>query len=218
MKLYGVMRSRATRAVWALGEAGLPHEHVPVIQAGRLADPLAADAPLNTASPAFLAVNPQGQVPALQDGDLVLTESLAIALHVGRKSGAPLGPADLAEESAMINWALVGATGLEPGAIEILYTYMDGAQATEAGRARIAAGIVSLSRSAARLEAHLAHADWLVGGRFTVADICLAEILRYAQIHPAALEPWPALRGWLARCQARPAFAAMMARRDAEPA
>jgi len=218
MKLYGVVRSRATRPLWALLESGLDFEQVPVIQSYRLPDPAAADAPLNTASPAFLAVNPQGQVPALTDVDLVLTESLAITLFVGRKAGAPLGPRDLAEEAEMLNWALVGATGLEPGAIEILYTYMEGAQQTEAGAARIAGGIALLSRSAARLDAHLTQSDWLVGGRFTVADICLAEILRYAQIHGPALDPWPAIRGWLTRCQSRPAFVEVMARRTAEPA
>jgi len=56
--IYGVTRSRASRPVWACLEAGLAFEQVPVIQARRLADPLAADAPLNTRSPAFLAVAP----------------------------------------------------------------------------------------------------------------------------------------------------------------
>lgn len=218
MKLYGCMRSRATRPVWALLEAGLDFDHVSVIQANRVADPAAQDAPLHTASPSFLAINPQGQIPALQDGDLVLTESLAIVLHIGRRAGPDLGPRDLAEESAMVNWALVAATGVEPGAMDILYTFMEGAQGTDAGQARMAMGVEKLARTAARVEAHLAGQDWLMDGRFTVADICLAEAFRYAQGHKPALEAYPTLRAWLARCQARPAFGAMMDRRNAEAA
>lgn len=57
-----------------------------------------------------------------------------------------------------------------------------------------------------------------VGGRFTVADVNLAEVLRYAQGHAANLAPFPATRAWLATCQDRPAFRAMMAIRSAEPA
>jgi glutathione S-transferase len=58
----------------------------------------------------------------------------------------------------------------------------------------------------------------MVGGRFTVADINMAEILRYAQGEPGLVEGYPAIAGWLAACHARPAFKAMWERRLAEPA
>jgi glutathione S-transferase len=218
MKLFGVVRSRITRPLWTCLETGLPFEHVPVIQSYRLADPAAPDAPLNTASPAFLAINPMGQVPALVDGDLILTESLACALHVARKAGAPIGPADPAEDAQMQNWAFLTAASVEPGAVDILYPLMEGASGTPEGQARMARGVSALARPLARIEAHLSSHDWLVGGRFSVADICLAEVLRYAQGHPPALAPFAATRAWLARCQARPAFASMMDRRNAEAA
>lgn len=218
MKLYGSLRSRASRPWWALTEAGIGFELVPVIQGYRLPDPLAADAPLNTAAPAYLAINPQGQIPALVDGDLVLTESLAIAVHAARRGGTDFGPQTPAEEAEVMQWVLVAATGIESGALEILYTYGAGAQDSEAGQARIAAGIAAIARACARTEAHLRGRDWLVGGRFTVADLCVAECLRYAQAHPPALEPYPGLRAWLARCQDRPAFRAMLEQRAAEPA
>jgi glutathione S-transferase len=51
IKLYGVLRSRASRNYWMLKELGVPFEHVPVIQAYRLTDPLAPGAPLNTRTP-----------------------------------------------------------------------------------------------------------------------------------------------------------------------
>lgn len=216
--LYGVYRSRASRPLWLLGELGLPFTHVPVIQAYRLADPKAADAPLNTASPEFLAVNPLGQIPAFKDGDLVLTESLAITLHIARAHGGPLGPQSNAETSLMEQWSLFAATSVETPALEILYIIGDGGDKTPEGQASIAINAEKLRRPLSRLQAHLATHDWLVGGRFTVADINTAEVLRYAQSHRSLLAEFPAVKAWLERCQARPAFQAMWAARTNEPA
>lgn len=82
LTIYGVYRSRASRNYWMAGELGLPFRSVPVVQARRVADPLAADAPLNTKSPGFLAINPMGLIPAIEDDGLVLTESLANNLYL----------------------------------------------------------------------------------------------------------------------------------------
>ncbi|MGL4235831.1 glutathione S-transferase family protein [Tabrizicola sp.] len=216
--LYGVYRSRASRPLWLLGELGTPFTHVPVIQSYRLPDPHAKDAPLNTASPEYLKVNPLGQVPALVDGDLVLTESLAITLHIARQHGGPLGPQTDAEAALMLNWALITATGIEGPAVEITYIYRDKGDATAEGQAMIAIYAEKLRRPLARLEAHLAAHPWLVGDRFTVADINTAECVRYVQPHPTLLTEFPAVKEWLERCQARPAFKKMWAARLSEPA
>lgn len=216
--LYGVYRSRASRPLWLLAETGTPFTHVPVIQAYRLPDAAAADAPLNTASPAFLAVNPQGQIPAMTDGDLVLTESLAITLHLARRHGGALGPQDDAETALMEQWALFAATSVETPALEILYTQAAGGDQTPEGQASIAVNAEKLRRPLRRLQAHLAAQDWMMGGRFTVADINTAECLRYAQGHPTLLAEFPAVKSWLERCQARAAFQDMWTRRTAEPA
>ncbi|HSF63914.1 MAG TPA: glutathione S-transferase family protein [Paracoccaceae bacterium] len=216
--LYGVYRSRATRPIWLLYELGLDFTHVPVTQGYRLADPLAPDAPLNTLSPEFRKINPQGQVPALTEDGVTLTESLAICLHLARRHGGAVGPADWREDALMTNWALFAATAIEGTAIGILYTYMDKAQDTDEGRAKIATAVEGLQRPLARLESHLAAQDWLVGDRFTVADLMVAECLRYAALHKPLLDPFPKVAAWLARCQARPAFQKMFAGRNAEPA
>lgn len=216
--LYGVYRSRASRPLWLLAETGTPFTHVPVIQAYRLPDAAAADAPLNTASPAFLAVNPQGQIPAMTDGDLVLTESLAITLHLARRHGGTLGPQDDAETALMEQWALFAATSVETPALEILYTQAAGGDETPEGQASIALNAEKLRRPLRRLQGHLTATGWMVGGRFTVADINTAECLRYAQGHPTLLAEFPAVKAWLERCQARPAFQTMWAARMAEPA
>ena len=210
--LYGVYRSRATRPLWLLHETGTPFTHVPVIQAYRLADPKAADAPMHSASPEFLKINPQGQIPALQDGDLILTESLAIALYLARRYGGALGPADDAETAQMEQWALFAATAVEGPALEILQAPSG---ATGEGIVKIAAE--KLRRPLARLNAHLAGRDWLVGNRFTVADINTAECLRYAQGHAALIAEFPEVDRWLKAAQSRPAFQKMWAGRMAEP-
>ena len=212
--LYGVYRSRTSRPLWLLEECGVSFTHVPVIQSYRLNQPKAADAPFNTASPAFLAVNPIGQIPALVEGDLVLTESLAITLYIARKYGGTLGPQSDAETALMEQWALFAATSVEGPALEILSTQPD----TPEGQAHIAISAEKLRRPLARLAQALEAADWLVGGRFTVADINTAECLRYAQSHPTLLGEFPVVKAWLERCQSRPGFQAMWTKRLAEPA
>jgi len=216
--VYGVYRSRASRPLWLLAETGTAFAHVPVIQAYRLPDPQAPDAPLHTAAAAFLAINPQGQVPAMVDDDLVLTESMAITLYIARRHGGTLGPADDAESALMEQWALFAVSAIETPAVEILYTIADGGDKTAEGQAAIAINAEKLRRPLRRLQGHLANRDWLVGDRFTVADLNTAECLRYAQGHPTLLDEFPAVKSWLARCQSRPAFAAMWAARMAEPA
>jgi glutathione S-transferase len=205
--LYGVYRSRASRPLWVLGETGMDFAHVPVIQAYRV--PEGADPGMwTTETPAFRAVNPMGQIPALVDGDLVLTESMAMALYLARKAGPGIGPRDPAEDGAMENWAFFAATSIEPQSVAILQAPAGGPAVVEAA--------VKLTRPLARLEAHLAGRDWLMD-RFSVADICVAECLRYAQGQAGLVEAHPVTFGWLARCQARPAFRAFWAKRLAEP-
>ena len=217
LTIYGVYRSRASRPLWLMAETGTEFRHVPVIQAYRLEDPMAADAPLNTASPAFLKVNPQGQVPAIEDDGLVLTESLAITLHLARKYGGALGPVGEAEQALMEQWAMYAATSVESDAVEMLYIYRDGGAKTPEGQAAIAVLAEKLRRPLRRLDSHLAGRDWLLGDRFTVADLNTAEVVRYAQGHPTLLPEFPEVARWLAAAQSRPAFKAMWEKRSAEP-
>lgn len=217
LKLYGLYRSRASRNIWLLDEMGVPFELVPVIQANRLADPSAPGAPMHSRSPAFLAINPNGHVPAMDDDGLVLNESLAINLYLAKKHGGPLAPKTLAEEGQVLQWTLWAAAEAEPHAIQILYHRV--AKPPAERKPEIAeAAVAALRMPFAALDAALAKADHLVGGRFTVADINVAEVVRYASAAPELMDTVPHVKAWLARCQARPAFKAMWAKRDAEPA
>lgn len=216
--IYGVYRSRASRNFWLLGELGLPFRQVPVMQAYRLEHPLADGAPLNTHSPAFRKLSPAAAVPVMEDDGLVLSESLAINLYIARKAGGPLAPQDASEDAQMLQWAFYGVSAIEPAALAILYAHGDGSAATDEGRARIAGHCETLRRPLKVLDDHLAAAGHVVGGRFTVADINMAEILRYAQAEAAFVAEFPAVKRWLDQCQSRPAFKAMWDKRLAEPA
>ena len=214
--LYGVYRSRASRIVWLALELGIPFKHVPVIQLNRLKGEIPAGT-LHTRSPEFLKVNPNGHIPSIEDDGLVLHESLAITLYLARKHGGPLAPADLAEEGQATMWTLWAATEVEPHSIEVLYHMA--ARPPEERDATIAAkAVAALAAPFHVLEAHLAQNAFMLGERFTVADINVAEVLRYALPAKALWESAPAVSAWLRTCHARSAYKDMMALRDSEPA
>jgi glutathione S-transferase len=80
------------------------------------------------------------------------------------------------------------------------------------------AAVEALRAPFAVLDKELAATGYIVGGRFTVADINAAEVLRYAMAAPELFEAAPRVKAWLAACHARPAFKAMWATREKEPA
>lgn len=221
LTIHGVYRSRASRNIWLAQELGLPFRHVPVIQSYRLADPDAPDAPVNTRSPEFLAVNRNGRIPAMEDatedGVLVLAESLAINLYLAKKAGGPLAPADLREDARMTAWSIWAMTEVEPHTIAILYN-MAAKPPAERDAALARASIEALRAPFAVLDAALAATGFVVGGRFTVADVNLSEVIRYAQPAAELFEAAPHVKAWLAACHARPAFQAMWAAREKEAA
>jgi len=216
LTIYGVYRSRASRTIWLANELGIAFKHVPVMQLYRLS-PEAAKTTLHTKSPEFLKVNPNGHIPAIDDDGLVLNESLAINLYLAKKHGGPLAPANLAEDGLIGMWALWAAIEVEPHSIQVLYHRL-GNKPEERDPKIAAAAIEALRAPFAVLDKQLAANGFIVGGRFTVADINAAEVFRYAMAAPELFEAAPRVQAWLATCHARPAFKAMMAGREKEPA
>jgi glutathione S-transferase len=202
LTIYGVYRSRATRNIWLANELGIPFKHVPVTQPYR-----AHAAPLHSRSPEFLKINPNGHVPAIEDDGVVMFESLAINLYLAKKHGGPLAPASVVEDGQMSMWTIWAITEVEGKALEVMRDPKGAATAKEALKAPLAV-----------LDQALAKTGYVVGGRFTVADINVAECVRYAQGAPEVFEAAPNVKRWLAACHARPAFKDMWAKRDAEPA
>lgn len=216
LKIYGVYQSRASRIYWMARELGIEFESVPVIQTRRLSDPNAADAPLNTRSPEFLKINPNGHIPAVDDGGLVLWESIATNLYLARKHRGPLAAQSLEEEGQIENWSFWAVNEIEQEAVKIVLTHDNGLQDTPGGRDVIAVSTRLLKRPFEVLDAHLATQDYLVGNRFTVADLNVAEICRYAMSETALTGPNPNVVAWYERCHARPAFQDMWRARALE--
>jgi glutathione S-transferase len=217
IEIFGVYRSRALRNIWLLEEMGLPYRVVPVIQAFRLPDPLPADAPFNTRSPEFLAMNPAGSIPVMRDGDVVLSESLAINLYLGRRYGPPVGTNDLVESAKFAQWTLYAATEIEPRSAQILFNRVQLPPA-QRDEAKVTEAVAALRRPFGVLDAALAATGHPVGGRFTAADVALAECVRYCLPAPEALEGFPRVKAWIEACHARPAWKKIMAEREKEPA
>ena len=213
LTIYGVYRSRASRNIWLAEELGIPFRQVPVIQHYRTVPA----GMLHTQSPEFLKINPSGLIPSIDDDGLVLNESLAINLYLARKHGGPVAAANVAEEGQIAMWSLWAATGVEPHAINVLYHRLGNPNGAKDPKIADAA-VEALKGPFAVLDKALAKSGWLVGDRFTVADLNAAEIVRYAQAAPELFEAAPRVKAWLAACQARPAFRKRWAARDAEPA
>ena len=114
-------------------------------------------------------------------------------------------------------WALWASTEVEPHSIQILnhrvsYPPADRDPAVAPRRRSMRCG-----RRFACSTASWPRPGFLVGGRFTVADVNVAEVVRYALAAPELFEATPALRRWLEACHARPGFKRMMADRELEP-
>ena len=216
LKVYGVYRSRASRTYWMALELGIEYESIPVIQASALTDPGASDARLNTQSPEFLKINPNGHIPAIEDDGLVLWESGAINLYLASKHRGPLAPGSLAEEGLFYSWAFWAVNELEPHTIKIVKTYDNHLEETPGGKDQIAVANRMLKKPLAILEAHLADNTYLVGERFTVADLNTVEIIRYALSEKALFATVPHVQAWVERCHDRDSFRKLMALRAAE--
>jgi glutathione S-transferase len=205
LTIYGVYRSRASRNIWLANELGVPFKQVPVMQRYRLREPLPAGV-VHTKSPEFLKVNPNGHIPTMEDDGVVLHESLAINLYLAKKHGGPLAPRNVVEDGEMAMWALWAVTEVEPHALPI------------AQNGPTEATVEALRAPFAVLDGTLQKTGFVVSGRFTVADINVAEIVRYAQRAPELFEAAPRVKAWLATCHARPAFQKMWVQRESEPA
>ena len=195
LKLYGSMASRAHRVVWMLKELELPFEHVPTaFQDG------------STRQPAFLAVNPNGRVPALDDDGFCLFESMAINLYLARKHGGPLAPSGMQEEALATQWSFWVVTEVEK---PLLFAAANRALFAEDGRNEEEAqmAIAKLDRPFKVLDAHLQRLPHLLGERFTVADLNVATVMDLAPQCGVSLEAWPHVQAWHRRCLDRPAAA-----------
>jgi glutathione S-transferase len=199
--VYGIPRSRTMRTFWLAAELGLDYRHVETLldETG-------------TRGEAFRKINPNGLVPTIDDDGLVLWESMAIALYLAKKHGGPLAPADLAEDAKMTMWALWSLGQIEGHALAIL---MHSASLPPDKRRadKLAEAKEAIAKPLGVLDAHLTQEKFLVGGRFTAADLNLVGCLFYLRLTPEVLAPYPSVAAYYEACFARPAAQAAYAMR-----
>lgn len=187
---------RDLRPRWACAEIGLPYSM-------RL---------LNAAAPrpdAYYKEQPWGQVPAMVDQgcDLAIFESGAILLHIGEKDERLL-PRDPQGRATAISWLFAAYNSVEPMAFELsnIEIFSAGEQWAELRRPSL---IEFAGQRLDRLSAAIEGRDWLAG-RFSVADIAMATVLRELE-GSGLLEERPVLMEYLGRAVDRPAFKTALA-------
>lgn len=192
---YGSPMSSAGRTHWMLEEIGMPYEYKRIsIRAG------------DNRTPAFLAVNPQGKIPALQDGDVTLTESMAINFYLAERYGKGLMPDGAVDRARVFEWSFWAISNVQPLLLTILHNVMLLPEA-ERSPAAAAAAREQLVPYLQHLDRALGGTEYLVADRFTVADINVASVLGLAAMLGVDLGAYANLQAWLGRTQARPAFA-----------
>ncbi len=202
--LFGITASRASRNLWLLEELDVPYQRVVIDYKNK-----------GTRTPEFLAINPNGHIPALLDDGQVIWESLAINLYLARKYGGALAPANLKEEGECLKWSFWAMTEIEKDALSVLMHRL--AMPAEQRKAELAdQSEGSLRKPLAVLDAHLIGKSFMMGDRFTVLDINLASICSWLRAGKTTLSEHPNLARWLTVCLARPAFTKVQAFAKAE--
>jgi glutathione S-transferase len=193
LKIYGTPRSRAFRALWLAKELGLDYDNIPINVSGE------------SREASFLAINPNGHIPTIDDDGFVLWESMAIDLYLAKKYGlGTLYPATLQDEARTWQWSFWGMTEVERPVLTAMFNRAilsedkrDAALADQAEK--------DLQPPLRVLDGALAKTPYLIGNDFTVADLNVAAILSWARPARIDMTPFPKIADWLSRCALRPA-------------
>jgi glutathione S-transferase len=193
LRIYGLARTRAFRALWIAKELGLDYEHIPmeIGQAGaRQAE--------------YLALNPNGRLPAIvDDNGFVLWESLAITLYLAKKHATgTLYPATLEGEAEAWKWSLWAVQEVDRG-VNIWSLHAVRLPLEDRDPQKLADALKVIGPPFKVLDGVLAGRPYLLGETFTVTDLNVSAVIsRAIDMDLAAL---PHLGGWLKRCLERPA-------------
>ena len=205
LRIYGIARTRAFRVLWVAKELGLPYEHIPV-EIGEA----------GARKPEYLAINPNGRLPAIDDDGFALWESLAITLYLAKKhSAGRLYPATLQGEAKAWQWSLWSVQEVDRG-VNIWSLHAVRLPAEERDAARREEALKVLAAPFKVLDGALAGGGYLLGETFTIADLNVAAVISRAI--DMELAATPRLAAWLRRCLERPAAREALALRAAADA
>lgn len=172
---------RDLRLRWACEEAGLSY--------------VVRTVPFEDRETNHLAQQPFGQVPFLKDGDLEIFESGAGLLHLARKS-EKLMPRDPAGEAEALQWTIAALNSIEMVSVPWWFLKVTGAENPELTG--------WMTKRLQQVERVLSEREWLAAGRFTVADLLMADVLRVPDLR--AFGERPATEAYVARVTDRAAF------------
>jgi len=196
LKIWGRRNSSNVRKVlWCAEEIGLPYESIEV-----------GGSHGGTQSPEYVAMNPNGLVPVIEDHGLPLWESNTIVRYLSaRYSLGTLYAEDAMERAQAEKWMDWSTSRMAPLYSELIWGIMRTAPA-DRDEARINAAIVRAGDFLALPNATLATQPWLSGEKFAMGDIALGSLI-YAWFElPIQRPDLPHLAGWYARLRERPAY------------
>jgi glutathione S-transferase len=192
LRIYGIARTRAFRALWIANEVGIGYEHLPI----EIGDSGAG-------APEFRAINPNGRLPFIEDNGFVLFESLAITLYLAKKhANGKLYPATLQGEARTWQWSMWALNEVDRG-VNIWSLHAVRLPPDERDAAKRDEALKVLAAPFRVLDTAVAKQSYLLGEEFTVADLNVAAVIsRAIEMDLCAV---PHLKAWLTRCLARPA-------------
>lgn len=199
IKLYGPPRTRTHRVLWMLEELGLEYENITETHTD--------DKPI----PELEALNPNGKVPTLVDGDTVVWESLAVNLYLADRHDGGLKPRSESERIQALQWSFWAATQVEETLFIALRNRVTFAE-DERDPAAADAAEGELARPLTALDQVLAERPFLLGEKFSVGDLNVASILALSGPAAVSLDAYPNVRRWLGECISRPAAREVLAR------
>jgi glutathione S-transferase len=192
LRIYGVARTRAFRVIWVCKEIGLDYDHVPV-----------ETGPAGSRGPDYLAINPNGRLPAIDDDGFILWESLAITMYLAKKHAtATLYPATLEGEARTWQWSLWALNEVDRP-VNIWSLHALRLPPEDRDPEKRAEALKLLSAPFKVLDAALAGQPYLLGDAFGVVDLNVAAVISRAI--EMDLSATPHVRDWLHRCLERPA-------------
>ena len=196
LTVHHLNNSRSQRILWMLEELEVPYE---IVRYER--DPVTMLAP-----PALKAIHPLGKSPVIEDDGLVVAESGAIVEYLAEEYDGlrPAGPSERRQATFWLHFA--EGSAMTPVLLKLYAARMGEAAAPL--RTRADAQIVAML---GYVEAELADAPYLAGGELSVADIMMSYPLEAAAAR-AGVDAYPAVRAYLDRIHARPAYQAALER------
>ncbi|QWT19710.1 glutathione S-transferase family protein [Bacillus sp. NP157] len=185
----GMGLARDTRVRWALEETGQPYE-VRCVSFQAMKEP------------AYLAIQPFGQIPTFQQDDLTLFESGAIIFHLADRYPGLL-PDEPNARARAIMWMFAALNSVEPPILDLVTCrFSEGDKPWAAERMPLVQE--RIRQRIAQLARHMGDTEWLEG-EFSAGDLVMASVLM--RLKPSGmLNEFPTLAAYVARAEARPAY------------